>query len=106
MGGALPKAICHLNPGGLTETAASREIAFIRNRMFFIHMIKIAQPLGVNLSELRTARRQVEHKVFTLKAANSLFDKKRIAFAAANGHAPGIETTFSRTTRTNESDFG
>ena len=46
--------------------------------VFLIHMIKTAQSVGFNLSELHPmVDQKVRHKVFPLKIANTLFDQKR-----------------------------
>lgn len=81
MSGASRKAIRHYESLGLLPKPRRRGKYRIYSEqdVFLIHMIKTAQLVGFNLSELRgLIADKLKHKVFPLKAANSLFDKKRI----------------------------
>ena len=53
---------------------------YSQQEVFLIHMIKTAQSVGFNLSEMgEMISDKLNHKVFPLQTANKLFDKKRIA---------------------------
>lgn len=82
MTGASRKAIRHYESLGLIPIPRrqGQYRVYSQQDVFLIHMIKTAQSVGFNLSELHgLIADKLNHKVFPLKAANSLFDEKRTA---------------------------
>lgn len=80
MTGASRKAIRLYESIGLIPAPRrqGRYRVYSQQEVFLIHMIKTAQSVGFNLSEMgEMIAAKVNHKVFPLKAANKLFDKKR-----------------------------
>lgn len=82
MTGASCKAIRHYESLGLIPTPRrkGKYRVYSQQDVFLVHMIKTAQSVGFNLSEMHgLIADKLTHKVFPLKSANILFDKKRAA---------------------------
>ena len=82
MTGASCKAIRHYESLGLIPTPRrkGKYRVYSQQDVFLIHMIKTAQSVGFNLSEMHgLISEKLIHKVFPLNAANTLFGKKRAA---------------------------
>lgn len=80
MTGASCKAIRHYESLGLIPRPRrkGKYRIYSQQDVFLIHMIKTAQSVGFNLSEMHgLIADKLIHKVFPLKTANALFDKKR-----------------------------
>lgn len=82
MTGASRKAIRHYESLGLIPRPRrkGKYRVYSLQDVFLIHMIKTAQSVGFNLSEMHgLIAAKLSHKVFPLKTANTLFEKKRAA---------------------------
>jgi len=85
MTGASRKAIRLYESLGLIPAARRKGQyrVYSQQEVFLIHMIKTAQSVGFNLSEMHEMiAAKLNHKVFPLATANALFDKKRAALRA------------------------
>lgn len=82
MTGATCKAIRHYEALGLIPTPRrkGKYRVYSQQDVFLVHVIKTAQSVGFNLSEMHgLIADKLTYKVFPLQAANTLFDKKRTA---------------------------